>query len=183
MMMIFSTGFLVYFIVLYNFVTLKGNILIIGVVFGCAEVLGIFFSERLMSIFDPVTAFIATDLVIMVLMMALKTLDLTEMMIYAVYLTLVFFVGIMFNLFLLFQNTYLSNPEISNMSLELNYTVSQTVNLFSPIIAIMDEPYPTMAVWVLSIIQIICLLRLNGKDIVKSMPDYEEMSQISNEHS
>ena len=69
---IFAMGFLIYFIILYNFVTFKGNKLVIGIVFGSSEVAGIFLSARAMKIFkNPVTSFVATIVVILALMIVL----------------------------------------------------------------------------------------------------------------
>lgn len=54
LMVMFACGFLIYYIALYNSITLKGNILYIGILFGLAEVVGIFFSERVIALFDPI---------------------------------------------------------------------------------------------------------------------------------
>lgn len=59
----------------------------------------------------------------MILSLAQKVIDLGEIMVYALFSSLIFNVGMLYNTILLMQNQYMRKPDISNMSLEFNLTV------------------------------------------------------------
>lgn len=167
----FACAFLIYFVALYNVPKLNGNILYIGCLFGLAEILGIFFSERVVKLFDPIKGQIATTVVIMILSLVLKVFDLHEMLVYVIFTVMVFCIGMQFNGTLLMQHQYMIKPEIANMSYECNYTFGQFMTLFAPILAMLDEPYPTISIWIFAIIVIKCALSLeeyvNDERLVK----------------
>lgn len=95
---------------------------------------------------------------ILILSFAQKTLDFGEIMVYIMFASLIFCIGILLNTILLMQNHYMRKPDISNISLEFNTTVGYFSTLFAPIISVMDEPYPTLAIWVFVILEIIMVL-------------------------
>lgn len=135
----------IYFFGLYNSSQIKGNPIMILIMFGIAEAFGILFGEKLLhQVVSNASLAMAVSLVIILGMNTyIKYGDLSENAVLIFFLIFVFFIGNAFNLIFTVQAEQI-NPKLIGIAFEINYSFGQITTMACPIIAKMDEPYPTI---------------------------------------
>ena len=107
----FISVFNIYFLALFNYSSVKGDIFTIGILFGCAEFLGILFGEPVIHYLPDQKAMIGSTFLVMVCSVILKLPGLDQMTIYVVFLAQIFFIGLVFSLAFVILGTR-TNPKL-----------------------------------------------------------------------
>ena len=88
-------------------------------------------------------------------------------------------IGIIYNIIFILQDTMISDPQLKSISLEFNYSLSQNFSLFTPIIASMKEPIPSIVAWFFGLLQILTAFTINISPNEVSQPEQTLMSMFS----
>jgi hypothetical protein len=90
--------FNVFFLAMYNASEVRGDVLTIGILFGCSEALGMVFGELILSMVELSNGFIIANFFIIVTSISVKWPGLSQKVIYGIFLAQIFFIGIAFNI-------------------------------------------------------------------------------------
>lgn len=154
--------FNVYYLALFNYSTIQGDLFTIGILFGCAEFMGILFGEPAMHYFPDWLAMIFSVFVVMVCSTILKMPEMEQMTIYVVFLLQIFFIGLAFNAaFIILESR--TNPKLLAVALELNFSCGTGSTMVLPILAKSPEPTPTILFLTFGLLTIIMLIKIGPK--------------------
>ena len=158
----FASMFNIYFLALFNYATLHGDILMIGILFGAAELLGTLFGEPVIRKFPDWIAMIVCLIFVMGTCLILKMPDVDQTTIYVVFLLQIFFIGMAFNLAFMIMETR-TNPKLLAVAWELNMSIGSGSSMVLPIFAKAPEPTPTLMFFIFGSICILMLLKIGPK--------------------
>jgi hypothetical protein len=147
-----------YYLGLFNSSELQGNIFTIGILFGISEVLGILIGEPIVHHFPPHLASYFSLTMVLVTSNMVK-LDLDQKVIYGLFLVQIFFIGLTFNLYFVMATTRIS-PRLLSTSFELNTCFGQLLTFFSPLIAKLPEPFPTLFYWLFCLTAFLMVVKI-----------------------
>ena len=109
----------VYMITLYSMANLKGNVFSIGMIFGAAKELGVFFGERILKLATDVRMMILACSIFLTAFTIIKLFDIGDQVLLALFLVQIFVFGIMYSLSFIMQAERM-DPTVNPLSLELN---------------------------------------------------------------
>jgi len=155
-----------YFLAMFNYSSLKGDVFTIGILFGLSEVLGVLVGEPLIAHFPDHIAMTCCLVMVMICSFLLKLPDLDNIQIYVYFLGQVFFIGMAFNLLFVMMETR-TNPKHLNVAFEMLMCFSQGSTMLSPLLAKAPEPVPTITFISCCIVAILMIIKVGP---LKSKP-------------
>jgi hypothetical protein len=158
----FISIFNIYYLALFNYSTIKGEVFTIGILFGCAEFLGILVGEPAIHHFPDQKAMIVSTFIVMVCSVILKVPGMDQMTIYVVFLLQIFFLGLAFSLAFVIL-TSRTNPKLLAVAFELNFSFGCGSTMLLPILAKSPEPTPTILFLVFGCITIFMLFKIGPR--------------------
>ena len=141
--MIFICMYNIYFLAIFNYASIEGDIFTLGMLFGSAEFLGLILGEPILKRFPDWLAMMFSLLVVMVCSVILKMPDVEQAEIYMAFLCQIFFIGISFNAAYGIVESRI-NPKLLAVAFELDLSFGNGMSMIVPILAKAGEPTPTL---------------------------------------
>jgi hypothetical protein len=133
----------IYYMALFNYATIQGDIFTIGILFGFAEFIGIVIGEPAMKYAPDWLGLIVDTILIGACSVILKEPGISQTTIYTVFLAQIVFIGIAFNSAFIIMEAR-TNPKHLAVAFELNMCIGNGTTMIAPLLAKMPEPVPTM---------------------------------------
>ena len=149
-----------YFLILFNQSELKGNALETFLVFSAAEALGTMAAPFTTKLVSKKFGIVFTCFAISTLGWTIKNIEMTENHTHMQVLAQAFLMGMNFNYIILINNEIIPFKH-RFIGFNINFSVALTLSMFTPIIAIQPEPFPTVAVFVIFTVQMLTALTIN----------------------
>ena len=184
----FVSIFNVYYLALFNYATIKGDMLTVGILFGTAEFMGILFGEPAMHQFPDWLAMMFSVAVVMVCSVVLKMDGIEQSTIYAFFLCQIFFLGISFNAAFVIMDSR-TNPKLLAVAFELIFSIGCGSTMVLPVLAKAPEPLPTILFLVFGTICIVSLCKIGPrkqekkKDTIIDKIEHTILSMIDESHA
>jgi hypothetical protein len=157
---------MIYYLALYNAANLPGNKLINTLVFCLAEIVGVVTSQKV-SVFLSIRigTFISYGGIFVCNILIKYAIGDSVTWLYVLLVIQSFLVGQIFNFANLIMNKIV-NQKYQMTAFEINYSLSMTFSMITPLIASLSEPAPTIAITAIAVIAcaMTFMMDLSGDD-------------------